>query len=201
MGSLSCCHDPFPETLHIVHQPPEPPKGPPTLRRTSTHAPRLLRLTLMPPQLTPTAPWPTSVPAPQPLTLTLGLPEPREPPPLFPIFATHHQLNTLIPLTYSGVSRQPRGNPRSPMIPSTYQRSMILNHNRHPPPPSSSTKPRRHSRRTPKSSGTFAAMGVLSSRLSSSWAISGVLSILSIALSVSPSLLSLCFDNLVSLLV
>ncbi|KAH0579787.1 hypothetical protein H2248_002622 [Termitomyces sp. 'cryptogamus'] len=34
-----------------------------------------------------------------------GPPEPREPPPLFPIFATHHQLNTLVPPTYSGVSR------------------------------------------------------------------------------------------------
>ncbi|KAG5718767.1 hypothetical protein E4T56_gene2731 [Termitomyces sp. T112] len=111
----------------------------------------------MPPRLTPTAPWPTSVPAPQPLTLTLGLPEPREPPPLFPIFATHHQLNTLVPPTYSGVSQQPQGNPRSPMIPSTYQRGTILNHNRHPPPPSSSAKPRRHSRRTPKSSGRTAS--------------------------------------------
>ncbi|KAG5725035.1 putative 115 kDa protein in type-1 retrotransposable element [Termitomyces sp. T112] len=50
-----------------------------------------------------------------------GSPEPQEPPPLFPIFATHHQLNTLVPLTYSGVSQQPWGNLRSPMIPSTYQ--------------------------------------------------------------------------------
>ncbi|KAG5724648.1 hypothetical protein E4T56_gene3708 [Termitomyces sp. T112] len=83
-----------------------------------------------------------------------GPPEPREPPPLFPIFATHHQLNTLVPPTYFGVSRQPWGNPRSPMIPSTYQRGTILDHNRHPPPPSSSAKPRRHSRRTPKSSGS-----------------------------------------------
>ncbi|KAG5726544.1 hypothetical protein E4T56_gene4658 [Termitomyces sp. T112] len=81
-----------------------------------------------------------------------GPPEPREPPPLFPIFATHHQLNTLVPPTYFGVSRQPRGNLRSPMIPLTYQRSTILDHNRHPPPPSSSAKPRRHSRHTPKSS-------------------------------------------------
>ncbi|KNZ71849.1 hypothetical protein J132_05806 [Termitomyces sp. J132] len=40
------------------------------------------------------------------------------------------------------------------MIPSTYQRGTILDHNRHPPPPSSSAKPRRHSRRTPKSSGS-----------------------------------------------
>ncbi|KAG5726541.1 hypothetical protein E4T56_gene4663 [Termitomyces sp. T112] len=32
------CHDPFPKTPHIVHQTPEPPKGPPTLRRTSAHA-------------------------------------------------------------------------------------------------------------------------------------------------------------------
>ncbi|KNZ72318.1 hypothetical protein J132_04008 [Termitomyces sp. J132] len=81
-----------------------------------------------------------------------GPPELREPPPLFPIFATHHQLNTLVPLTYFGVSQQPRGNPRSPMIPSTYQRGTILDHNQHPPPLSSSAKPRRHSRRTPKSS-------------------------------------------------
>ncbi|KAG5726852.1 GTP-binding protein TypA/BipA like protein [Termitomyces sp. T112] len=82
-----------------------------------------------------------------------GPPEPREPPPLFLIFATHHRLNTLVPPTYSGVSRQPWGNPRSPMIPSTYQRGTILDHNQHPPPPSSSAKPRCHSRRTPKSSG------------------------------------------------
>ncbi|KNZ75625.1 hypothetical protein J132_02567 [Termitomyces sp. J132] len=40
------------------------------------------------------------------------------------------------------------------MIPSTYQHGTILNHNRHPPPPLSSAKPRRHSRRTPKSSGS-----------------------------------------------
>ncbi|KAG5724536.1 hypothetical protein E4T56_gene17438, partial [Termitomyces sp. T112] len=46
------CHDLFPETPHIVHQTPEPPKGPPTLRRTSAHAPRLLRLTPTPPRLT-----------------------------------------------------------------------------------------------------------------------------------------------------
>ncbi|KAH0590560.1 hypothetical protein H2248_000701 [Termitomyces sp. 'cryptogamus'] len=83
-----------------------------------------------------------------------GSPEPREPPPLFPIFATHHQLNTLAPLTYSGVSRQPRGDPRSPMIPSTYQRGPILDRNRHLPTPLSSAKPRRRSRRTPKFSGS-----------------------------------------------
>ncbi|KAG5335387.1 hypothetical protein C0989_001267 [Termitomyces sp. Mn162] len=58
-----------------------------------------------------------------------GSPKPREPPPLFLIFATHHQLNTLVPPTYSGVSRQPRGDPHSPMIPSTYQRSLILDRN------------------------------------------------------------------------
>ncbi|KAG5722173.1 hypothetical protein E4T56_gene6840 [Termitomyces sp. T112] len=82
-----------------------------------------------------------------------GSPKPREPPPLFPIFATHHQLNTLIPPTYSGVSQQPQSDPRSPMIPSTYQHSPILDCNRHPPTPLSSAKPRRHSRRTPKFSG------------------------------------------------
>ncbi|KNZ78582.1 hypothetical protein J132_11222 [Termitomyces sp. J132] len=38
------------------------------------------------------------------------------------------------------------------MIPSTYQRSMIFDHNQHPPTLSSPAKPRRHSRRTPKSS-------------------------------------------------
>ncbi|KAG5721926.1 hypothetical protein E4T56_gene18420 [Termitomyces sp. T112] len=58
-----------------------------------------------------------------------GSPEPQEPPPLFPIFATHHQLNTLVPPTHSGVSQQPRGDPRSQMIPSTYQRSLILDRN------------------------------------------------------------------------
>ncbi|KAG5729242.1 hypothetical protein E4T56_gene7454, partial [Termitomyces sp. T112] len=62
-----------------------------------------------------------------------GSPKPREPSPLFPIFATHHQLNTLVPPTYSGVSQQPWGNPRSPMIPSTYQRGPILDCNQHPP--------------------------------------------------------------------
>ncbi|KAG5719360.1 hypothetical protein E4T56_gene13504 [Termitomyces sp. T112] len=94
-----------------------------------------------------------------------GPPEPREPPLLFPIFATHHQLNTLVPPTYFRVSRQPRGNPHSPMIPSMYQRGTILDHNRHPPPPSSSAKPRRHSRRTPKSSGisqSYLSLPVLS---------------------------------------
>ncbi|KNZ79555.1 hypothetical protein J132_09238 [Termitomyces sp. J132] len=83
-----------------------------------------------------------------------GSPKPQEPPPLFPIFATHHRLNTLVPPTYSGVSRQPWGDPRSPMIPSMYQRGLILNCNQHPPTPSSSAKPRRHSRRTPKFSGS-----------------------------------------------
>ncbi|KNZ72637.1 Filamentous hemagglutinin [Termitomyces sp. J132] len=58
-----------------------------------------------------------------------GSPKPREPPPLFPIFATHHQLNTLVPPTHSGVSQQPRGDPCSPIIPSTYQRSPILDCN------------------------------------------------------------------------
>ncbi|KAG5719739.1 hypothetical protein E4T56_gene18550 [Termitomyces sp. T112] len=94
-----------------------------------------------------------------------GPPELREPPPLFPIFATHHQLNTLVPLTYFEVSRQPWGNPCSPMIPSTYQRGMILDHNRHPPPPSSSAKPCRHSQHTPKSSGisrSYLSLPVLS---------------------------------------
>ncbi|KAG5722477.1 hypothetical protein E4T56_gene2869 [Termitomyces sp. T112] len=96
------------------------------------------------------APWPTSVPAPQPLTLTLGLPNPENHPHCSQSSPPHHQLNAL---TYSEVSRQPRGNPCSPMIPSTYQHGTILDHNRHLPPPSSSTKPCRHSRRTPKSSG------------------------------------------------
>ncbi|KAG5718235.1 hypothetical protein E4T56_gene1596 [Termitomyces sp. T112] len=94
-----------------------------------------------------------------------GSPEPREPPPLFLIFATHHQLNTLVPPTYSGVSRQPQGDPHSPMIPSTYQRSLILDRNRHPPTPLSSAKPRRRSRRTPKFSGisrSYLSLSVLS---------------------------------------
>ncbi|KAG5724330.1 hypothetical protein E4T56_gene16004 [Termitomyces sp. T112] len=79
-----------------------------------------------------------------------GSPEPRESPPLFLIFATHHQLNTLVPPTHSRVSRQPRGNLRSQMIPTTYQRGLTLDRNRHPPSPSSSAKPRRHNQRTPK---------------------------------------------------
>ncbi|KAG5735423.1 hypothetical protein E4T56_gene12769 [Termitomyces sp. T112] len=94
-----------------------------------------------------------------------GPPKPREPPPLFPIFATHHQLNTLVPPTHSGVSRQPQGNPHSPMIPSMYQHGTILNHNRHPPTLSSPAKPHRHSRRTPKSSGisqSYLSLPVLS---------------------------------------
>ncbi|KAG5732285.1 hypothetical protein E4T56_gene11367 [Termitomyces sp. T112] len=41
-----------------------------------------------------------------------GFPEPQEPPPLFPIFATHHQLNTPVPPTYS------RANPRSQPTPA-----------------------------------------------------------------------------------
>ncbi|KAG5726581.1 hypothetical protein E4T56_gene4645 [Termitomyces sp. T112] len=58
-----------------------------------------------------------------------GSPKPREPPPLFLILATHHQLNTLVPPTHSGVSRQPQGDPRSQMIPSMYQRGPTLDHN------------------------------------------------------------------------
>ncbi|KAG5728271.1 hypothetical protein E4T56_gene19100 [Termitomyces sp. T112] len=41
-----------------------------------------------------------------------GSPKPREPPPLFPISATHHQLNTLVPPTYSGP------DPRSQLTPT-----------------------------------------------------------------------------------
>ncbi|KAH0585305.1 hypothetical protein H2248_008546 [Termitomyces sp. 'cryptogamus'] len=83
-----------------------------------------------------------------------GSPKPQEPPPLFPIFDTHHQLNTPVPPTYSRVSQQPWGDPRSPMIPSTYQCGPILDRNRHLPTPSSSAKPHHHSRRTPKFSGS-----------------------------------------------
>ncbi|KAG5732629.1 hypothetical protein E4T56_gene16919 [Termitomyces sp. T112] len=79
-----------------------------------------------------------------------GSPKPQEPLPLFPIFATHHQLNTLAPPNHSGVSQQPWGDPRSQMIPSTYQCGPTLDCNQHPPTPLSSTKPCRHSRRTPK---------------------------------------------------
>ncbi|KAG5719783.1 hypothetical protein E4T56_gene7264 [Termitomyces sp. T112] len=79
-----------------------------------------------------------------------GSPEPQEPPPLFPIFATHHQLNTLVPPTPSRVSRQPQGDLHSQMIPSTYQHGPILNRNQHPPTPSSSAKPHHRSQHTPK---------------------------------------------------
>ncbi|KNZ79541.1 hypothetical protein J132_09253 [Termitomyces sp. J132] len=83
-----------------------------------------------------------------------GSPEPREPPPPFPIFATHHQLDTLVPPTYSGVSQQPQGDLHSPMIPSTYQHSPILDRNQHLPTLLSSAKPRSRSRRTPKFSSS-----------------------------------------------
>ncbi|KAG5725228.1 hypothetical protein E4T56_gene10155 [Termitomyces sp. T112] len=86
-----------------------------------------------------------------------GSPKPRKPPPLFPIFATHCQLNTLFPPTHSGVLQQPQGDPHSQMIPSTYQHGPTLDRNQHPPTPSSSAKPRHHSRRTPKFSGKFSA--------------------------------------------
>ncbi|KAG5723639.1 hypothetical protein E4T56_gene18217 [Termitomyces sp. T112] len=82
-----------------------------------------------------------------------GSPKPREPPPLFLIFAIHHQLNTLVPLTHSGVLQQPQGNLHSQMIPSTYQRGLTLNRNQHPPTPSSSAKPCHRSQCTPKFSG------------------------------------------------
>ncbi|KAG5725278.1 hypothetical protein E4T56_gene12655 [Termitomyces sp. T112] len=82
-----------------------------------------------------------------------GSPKPQEPPPLFLIFTTHHQLNTLVPPTHSRVSRQPQGDPCSQMIPSTYQRSPTLDCNQHPPTPSSSTKPHRRSQHTLKFSG------------------------------------------------
>ncbi|KAG5732445.1 hypothetical protein E4T56_gene8402 [Termitomyces sp. T112] len=58
-----------------------------------------------------------------------GSPKPQESPPLFLIFATHHQLDTLVPPTHSGVSQQPRDDPRFQMIPTTYQRGPTLDCN------------------------------------------------------------------------
>ncbi|KAG5730817.1 hypothetical protein E4T56_gene10362, partial [Termitomyces sp. T112] len=79
-----------------------------------------------------------------------GLPKPREPPPLFLIFA--HPSLTQHPAS-SDLFRNITTTSEQPAIPSTYQRGTIFDHNRHPPTPSSPAKPRRHSRRTPKSSG------------------------------------------------
>ncbi|KAG5720058.1 hypothetical protein E4T56_gene5645 [Termitomyces sp. T112] len=75
------CHDPFPKTPHIVHQPPRTPKGTP-------NAPPNFR-----PCPTPTlANSDTSLAnfgaCPAATDTYPGPPEPREPPPLFPIFAT-----------------------------------------------------------------------------------------------------------------
>ncbi|KAG5735088.1 hypothetical protein E4T56_gene20478 [Termitomyces sp. T112] len=83
-----------------------------------------------------------------------GSPKPQEPPPLFLIFANHHQLDTLVPPTRSGVSQQPQGDPHSQMIPSMYQHGPILDCNQHLPTLSSSAKPCRHSQHTPKFSGS-----------------------------------------------
>ncbi|KNZ81590.1 hypothetical protein J132_11351 [Termitomyces sp. J132] len=80
-----------------------------------------------------------------------GLPKPREPPPLFLIFA--HPSLTQHPAS-SDLFRNITTTSEQPAIPSTYQRGTIFDHNRHPPTPSSPAKPRRHSRRTPKSSGS-----------------------------------------------
>ncbi|KAG5721497.1 hypothetical protein E4T56_gene13223, partial [Termitomyces sp. T112] len=80
-----------------------------------------------------------------------GLPKPREPPPLFLIFA--HPSLTQHPDS-SDLFRNITTTSEQPAIPSTYQRGTIFDHNRHPPAPSSPAKPRRHSRRTPKSSGS-----------------------------------------------
>ncbi|KNZ76010.1 hypothetical protein J132_00687 [Termitomyces sp. J132] len=80
-----------------------------------------------------------------------GLPKPREPPPLFLIFA--HPSLTQHPAS-SDLFRNITTTSEQPAIPSTYQRGTIFDHNRHPPAPSSPAKPRRHSRRTPKSSGS-----------------------------------------------
>ncbi|KAH0590961.1 hypothetical protein H2248_001074 [Termitomyces sp. 'cryptogamus'] len=80
-----------------------------------------------------------------------GLPKPREPPPLFLIFA--HPSLTQHPAS-SDLFRNITTTSEQPAIPSTYQRGTIFDHNRHPPTPSSPAKPRRHSRCTPKSSGS-----------------------------------------------
>ncbi|KAH0580733.1 hypothetical protein H2248_002220 [Termitomyces sp. 'cryptogamus'] len=91
-----------------------------------------------------------------------GLPKPREPPPLFLIFA--HPSLTQHPAS-SDLFRNITTTSEQPAIPSTYQRGTIFDHNRHPPTPSSPAKPCRHSRRTPKSSGisrSYLSLPVLS---------------------------------------
>ncbi|KAG5725076.1 hypothetical protein E4T56_gene10251 [Termitomyces sp. T112] len=117
---MSYCHDPSPETPHIVYQPPTPkktPNAPPNFCPCS--APILANSDASPANSN--SPLANFNAFPAATDTYLGSPEPQEPPPLFLIFATHHQLNTLVPPTYSRVSQQPWGNPRSPMIPSTYQ--------------------------------------------------------------------------------
>ncbi|KNZ72402.1 hypothetical protein J132_03494 [Termitomyces sp. J132] len=80
-----------------------------------------------------------------------GLPKPRKPPPLFLIFI--HPSLTQHPAS-SDLFRNITTTSEQPAIPSTYQCGTIFDHNQHPPTPSSPAKPRRHSRRTPKSSGS-----------------------------------------------
>ncbi|KAG5733981.1 hypothetical protein E4T56_gene6795 [Termitomyces sp. T112] len=150
------CHDPSPETPHIVHQPPNPqktPNAPLNFRpcpapisansdaslansdASLANSDASLANSDASPANSDASPANSDGPlanfgaCPAATDTYPGPPEPREPPPLFLIFATHHQLNTLVPPTHSGVSRQPRGNPHSPMIPSTYQRGTILDHN------------------------------------------------------------------------
>ncbi|KNZ75970.1 hypothetical protein J132_00718 [Termitomyces sp. J132] len=67
-----------------------------------------------------------------------GLPKPRKPPPLFLIFV--HPSLTQHPAS-SDLFRNITTTSEQPVIPSTYQRGTIFDHNRHPPTPSSPAKP------------------------------------------------------------
>ncbi|KAH0587584.1 hypothetical protein H2248_006360 [Termitomyces sp. 'cryptogamus'] len=69
---------------------PRTPKGPPTLRRTSAHAPRLLRLTPTPPPANSNGPLANFGACPAATDTYPGLPKPREPPPLITTTSGQH---------------------------------------------------------------------------------------------------------------
>ncbi|KAG5731460.1 hypothetical protein E4T56_gene4366 [Termitomyces sp. T112] len=118
------CHDPSPGPLHIVQQPPDSPKTPDALPNfCPCPAPILVSpdATLANSNASPAnsnGPLANFDAFPTATDTYPGSPEPRESPPLFLIFATHHQLNTLVPPTHSGVSRQPRVADLTPNVPS-----------------------------------------------------------------------------------
>ncbi|KAG5727488.1 hypothetical protein E4T56_gene12005 [Termitomyces sp. T112] len=82
------CHDPFPETPHIVHQPPEPPKGTPNAPPNFCPCPAPTSANSDASPANSDGPLANFGACPAATDTYPGPPEPQEPPPLFPIFAT-----------------------------------------------------------------------------------------------------------------